>query len=299
MMCVAFFTLDHPDYALILCSNRDEHLARPTKPACFHAFGGQLDPSILSGIDVQAGGTWLGLSRTGKLALLTNITEQLNTTFASSRGSLVSSFLTSPPSAASLEDEVRQVVPPDAQYAGFNLLLLTPTRPPHASPTLSFDALYVTNHGAGGPITYRALTDAQRHRGGLSNGIDGHGADEWPKVQHGVRALDALLGSLPPNTSDDQLTERLFDLLTWRSSQPPRHRSELKNTIQAEPIVIDDHLYGTRLSTVVLVKRSGEVVFTERDRWITEQGRSIMADPSSQRVFRFQMERGELSTWSM
>jgi len=250
----------------------------------------------LSGIDVQAGGTWLGLSRAGKLALLTNITEQHNTTFTS-RGQLVSSFLTSPPShAASLEDEVREIIPSDARYAGFNLLLLAPTRPPHVSPALSFDALYVTNHGAGGPIAYRALTDAQRHRAGLSNGIDGHGADAWPKVQHGVHALDALLGSLPPNTSDDQLTERLFDLLTWRSSQPPRQASELRNTIQAEPIVIDDRVYGTRLSTVVLVKQSGEVVFTERDRWmLTEQGQPVLTDPSSQRVFRFEVERGELS----
>jgi uncharacterized protein with NRDE domain len=69
-MCVAFFTLDHPDYALILCSNRDEYLSRPTKPTCFHSFGRDVDPHILSGIDVQAGGTWLGLNQAGKLALL-------------------------------------------------------------------------------------------------------------------------------------------------------------------------------------------------------------------------------------
>ncbi|KAG8214389.1 NRDE protein-domain-containing protein [Butyriboletus roseoflavus] len=294
-MCVAFFTLDHPDYALILCSNRDENLSRPTEPACFHTFGGQLEPgqqtNILSGIDVKAGGTWLGVSRTGKLALLTNITEPYNT-FASSRGYLLSSFLSSP-SSPSLEDDVRSLIPPDARYAGFNLMLLAPAS---ASFSFSFDALYVTNHGGGGPITYRALTDAQRHRGGLSNGIDGHGADEWPKVQHGVRALKDLLDTLSPSTPEGQLTERLFDLLTWRSSQPPRDRSELKNTIQVEPINVANDVYGTRLSTVVLVKRSGEVFFTERDRWkLNDQGRPILADPSSQRVFHFKMERGELS----
>lgn len=58
----------------ILCSNRDEYLSRPTQPACFHDFGAQLktgqQPNILSGIDVKAGGTWLGVSRAGKLALL-------------------------------------------------------------------------------------------------------------------------------------------------------------------------------------------------------------------------------------
>jgi uncharacterized protein with NRDE domain len=191
---------------------------------------------------------------------------------------------------------VRRLVPPDASYAGFNLLLLAAASAPHSSPSFFFDALYVTNRGAGGPITYRALTDAQRHRGGLSNGVDGNGADEWPKVQHGVRALDALLDTLPPNTSDDQLTERLFDLLTWRSSQLPRDRSELKNTIQVEPLNVVNGSYGTRLSTVVLVKRSREVVFTERDRWeLSAQAQPILADPSSQRVFRFKLESSELS----
>lgn len=94
-------------------------------------------------------------------------------------------------------------------------MVLLAASAPESSPSLSFDALYVTNRGGGGPITYRALTDAQRHCGGLSNGIDGDGADEWPKVQHGVRTLEALLETLPPNTSEDQLTERLFDILTW------------------------------------------------------------------------------------
>ncbi|KAH0826145.1 NRDE protein-domain-containing protein [Lanmaoa asiatica] len=291
-MCVAFFTLDHPDYALILCSNRDEYLSRPTEPACFHAFDRQLEgqccqqPNILSGIDTQAGGTWLGLSRAGKLALLTNITEPYET-FTSSRGYLVSSFLSSP-SSQSLEDDVRKLIPRDARYAGFNLMLLAAASAP---PSLSFDALYVTNRGGGGPITYRALTDAQKHREGLSNGVDGDGADEWPKVQHGVHAFNALLDTLPPDTSDDQLTERLFDLLTWRSSQPPRDRSELKNTIQVEPMNIANDVYGTRVSTAVLVKRSGEVLFTERDLWkLSAQGRPILADPTSQRVFRFKIE---------
>lgn len=82
----------------------------------------------------------------------------------------------------------------------------------------------------------------------------------------------------------------------WRSSQPPRDRSELKNTIQVDPLPVANSYYGTRLSTAVLIKRSGEVLFTERDRWtLTAQGQPILADPSSQRVFRFQIERGELS----
>ena len=58
----------------ILCANRDEDLERPTKDAAFHAFGDLFDEtqeeSVLSGRDIRAGGTWLGISRTGRTALL-------------------------------------------------------------------------------------------------------------------------------------------------------------------------------------------------------------------------------------
>jgi uncharacterized protein with NRDE domain len=250
----------------------------------------------------------------------TNITEQI-TKFSSSRGHLVSSFLASQLSHP-LEEDITRLIPCDAKYAGFNMLLLAPSASDQA--WLSFDATYVTNGGAGGPITHRPLTDAERHRGGLSNGIEGKGADEWPKLQHGLVSLQNILGTLPPNTSEDQLAEQLFELLTWvlvvilwprsdsltsrphfsffacrwRSAELPRDRSELKNTIQVEPVTINANtIYATRLSTVVLVKRNGEVVFVERDRWkLTEEGQPILADPSSQRVFRFKLNSDELSS---
>jgi len=225
---------------------------------------------------------------------LTNITEQI-TKFSSSRGHLVSSFLASQLSHPS-EEDITRLIPCDAKYAGFNMLLLAPSASDRA--WLSFDATYVTNGGAGGPITHRPLTDAERHRGGLSNGIAGKGADEWPKLQHGLVSLQNILGTLPPNTSEDQLAEQLFELLTWRSAELPRDRSELKNTIQVEPVTINANtIYATRLSTVVLVKRNGVVVFVERDRWkLTEEGHPILADPSSQRVFRFKLNSDELSS---
>jgi hypothetical protein len=110
-MCVGFWSLTHPDYALcvtfspldhaphspsadrgggsILCANRDEYLARPTLPAHFHSFEALATPApsndtvpvvqddlrskgkVLSGRDVRAEGTWLGINRsTGRVALL-------------------------------------------------------------------------------------------------------------------------------------------------------------------------------------------------------------------------------------
>ncbi|KAL4081170.1 NRDE protein-domain-containing protein [Scleroderma citrinum] len=282
-MCVAFFTLEHPDYALILCSNRDEFLSRPTEFAHFHSFEVREnkrhpDGFVLSGIDVQAGGTWLGLTKAGKVALLTNITEETNAKFVHSRGYLVSSFLAPRPPS---QPERTPNTDPDARYAGFNLLLLVPQGSAQPNPSLSYDAYLVTNHGAGGEITYRPLTRAERRYGGQSNGVDGRGGEGWFKVKKGLDGLQDVIklgedGDAVPKVAEDKIIEELFELLTWTSPVPPTCRRDLRNTIQVDPIAIATpthsppakDYYATRLATVVLIKRTGEVVFIERDRWM-------------------------------
>jgi len=62
--------------------------------------------------------------------------------FDSSRGYIVSSFLLSD-SSHPLEDEVGKILPQDAKFAGFNLLLLAPTI--QSTNSLRFDASLVTN----------------------------------------------------------------------------------------------------------------------------------------------------------
>jgi len=295
-MCVGFFSLEHPDYALILCTNRDEFLSRPTTEAHFHDFGDvkakQPHGRVLSGRDARAGGTWLGINRTGRVALLTNITEPA-ATYASSRGHLTSSFLLSQ-SSHPLGDEVGKIIPGEAKYAGFNLLLLAPSSVNAES--IHFDASFVTNGGGGGVITARPLSDQERHCGGISNGIDGKGASEWPKVKHGVCALSNLLSTLSPSSSEDDAVNHLFDILRWESECPPHERSELRNTIQVKPFPLTDHStkrlvpIGTRLSTVLLIRRDGRVLFIERDIWTVGQDGDVKrADQQSQRVFRFQL----------
>lgn len=288
-MCVGFYTLEHPEYALILCSNRDEYLERPTDLACFHSFDKLEEHSlpegnVLSGIDVRAGGTWLGMNRTGRVAFLTNITEEYKT-YDSSRGDLVATFLSS-----NSEEDVHNLIPCDAKYAGFNLLLLTPsTRGEH---DFSFDGTYVTNHGGGGTLIDRPLTDAERRCGGMSNGIDNRGAEVWPKVQYGLHSFRSIMNAVSPTTPEKELADNLFELLTWKSSQAPRARSELRNTVQVEPFIMQGsrEFYGTRLSTVILVKRTGEALFIERDRWKLVDAKPVLSDPSSQREFRFGLQ---------
>lgn len=142
----------------------------------------------------------------------TNITEEYGT-YGSSRGDLVASFLSST-SSRPFEEDVHSLIPCEAQYAGFNLLVLAPSAG-HDEHNLSFDGAYVTNHGGGGTITVRPLTIAERRCGGMSNGIDGNGAEAWPKVQHGLHSFKSIISAISPNPPEKELAESLFQLLTW------------------------------------------------------------------------------------
>jgi len=304
-MCVGFWCLEHPRYALIMCSNRDEFLSRPTAPAHFHSFESGVNThsdegAILSGRDLLAGGTWGGISRTGRIAFLTNITETPQE-YGTSRGELTSSFLLHKFPGRTLQDELDAIVSWSGVFAGFNLLLCAPIHSADADNTtrLSFEAAFVTNSGGGGKITARHLSDDERRCGGLSNGVDRQGASEWPKVKVGTAKLQQVLDSLTEHTTEPEIVERLFEILTWKCSIPP-DRSQLRNTIEVEPIVVSSEpspdrtrpkYYGTRLSTVLLVARDGSVLFVERDIWTLDpEGRPVRADTTKQRVFRFHIK---------
>lgn len=221
-MCVGFWSLENPDYALILCSNRDEYLSRPTAPAHFHSFEKLGQPenvgvgTVLSGRDLRAGGSWLGLNRTGRVAVLTNITEEAGQ-YNSTRGELVSSFLLPDPPNLTFQQHTDHLISKNISYAGFNELLLSPTFTADSEGVtrVCYDAAFVTNSGGGGRISVRRVTGAERQCGGISNGVDGHGADSWPKVKQGTKLLSDVLKLIGPQTSDAELSEHLFSILAW------------------------------------------------------------------------------------
>ncbi|KAF9527515.1 NRDE protein-domain-containing protein [Crepidotus variabilis] len=313
-MCIGVWTLEHAKYALIICTNRDEFLDRPTQNAHYHSFASNSDPNlndcsgpILSGRDVQAGGSWFGINKLGRAALLTNITEPAHK-YKTSRGSLVSSFLLSE-SLHPLEGEIGQTQPEDANYAGFNLLLLAPTvKVESGAEPIQYTSLRITNHGGGGTLTSRPLEFRERSCGCISNGVDHAGADQWPKVQHATNDFDRVLRSLSPDTTETELTEELFNVLTWHPEEAIKERKQLRNTIQVVPvpIVLDGPAgnprptyYGTRLSTVLLVARNGDVLFVERDIWqLGPEGKPYKADRPSDRTFRFTIDKSNLSSSS-
>jgi len=249
---------------------------------------------ILSGIDQLAGGTWFGMNRTGRIGLLTNITEQLTEPMNTSRGSLVSSFLLA---SSSDLDDVGTFLPRNAKFAGFNLLLFAPTVQSRMSDNaLSFESAFVSNGGAGGNLRSRPLSPEEKLHGAISNGVDGQGASDWPKVRHGIQEFASILQKLPEN-DDMQTAELLFELLRRKSPEAVTERRQLRNTIHVEPLRITttssasaDGYYGTRLSTVLLIRKDGQVFFVERDVWKMVDGKVTEGSSSSDRIYRFQID---------
>ncbi len=116
-MCLILFSYKHhPEYKLILAANRDEFYARPTRPAYFR----DERPDILAGEDLKAGGTWMGISRNGRFAALTNYRAPADMVHnRHSRGLLVYDFLKSyipPASYFSLFNETTD------KYNGYNVI---------------------------------------------------------------------------------------------------------------------------------------------------------------------------------
>ena len=100
----------HPGVPLAIAANRDEFHARPAARAAFW----QDQPEILAGRDLQAGGTWMGVSRRGRFAAVTNYRGGTEPGAAESRGSLVTRYLAG--------TQVPQLAERKSAYSGFNLL---------------------------------------------------------------------------------------------------------------------------------------------------------------------------------
>ena len=105
----------HPRYPLLVAANRDEFHARAAAPAAYW----RDRPEILAGRDLQAMGTWMGVSRKGRFAAVTNYRGAREPSAAESRGALVSAFLAGAATAAAY---LADVAARGASYSGFNLL---------------------------------------------------------------------------------------------------------------------------------------------------------------------------------
>lgn len=225
----------HPRYPVVIAANRDEFFARPTEAARFWGDA----PEILAGRDLTAGGTWMGVTRRGRFAALTNYREPgRNRAEAPSRGALVRDFLagTMPAEAylASLEEKADV-------YNGFNLVC----------GTLDEGLWHFSNRDA---------ARANRLPPGIF-GLSNHLLDTpWPKVAQGKSDLAMALAALP---SDRPLFELLRDDRIHEDDRLPRTGISLdwERTLSAAFVRAPN--YGTRSSTVLLQDTEGGIIFDE------------------------------------
>jgi uncharacterized protein with NRDE domain len=220
-------------YPLVVSANRDEFHSRPTQDAGWWSD----QPDILGGRDLQAGGTWLAVHRSGRFAAVTNYRDAQATKMGlRSRGHLVTEFLQSnaPPA-----DYLQSIRGPD--YSGFNLFV-----------------------SDGTSLAYLSNRDGATRE--LAPGIYGLGNatldTPWEKVERSKMNLQRLL-------DDDAVNETsLMRLLGDRDKAPVDEvKSErlpftTAHAISAPFIVLPD--YGTRCSTVVLTNRDDRWSFFER-----------------------------------
>jgi uncharacterized protein with NRDE domain len=225
----------HPDYTLILAGNRDERHARGSAAATFWAD----TPEVVAGRDLEAGGTWLGVTTTGRYAAVTNYRDGLAQAKAPrSRGDLTAAFLRGGMPAAAYMEEVAGR---GADYGPFGLLCGDQ------------DAFwYYSNRGpAPAPVAQ-----------GL-HGLSNHLLDTaWPKVTTAKARLKLLIDT------DAITSESMFRLLSDRA---PAADAALPDTgigieleRRASAAFVVDPYYGTRCSSLLLLHRDGSIRFAER-----------------------------------
>ena len=131
----------------------------------------------------------------------------------------------SPCGDASIQEEIQRLLDLEFRFAGFNLLVFVPhlSGPESEGPwRLSYEVTKLSNNGGGGPIFSRSLTSEEQKGGAMSNGVDGEGADEWPKAKDATRILREVLrddferkgDSDSSRKPDEELAEELFGILS-------------------------------------------------------------------------------------
>jgi len=235
-MCLIFFSINqHPTYKLILAANRDEFYNRKTEAA--HYWNDY--PDILGGRDLEANGTWMGITKKGRISFVTNYRDPANINpNAPSRGQLVSDYLEN-----SVDPEIymQGIEKRAAAYNGFNLVVG------------NADSLwYLSNYKEG----IQKITSGFF---GLSNHLL---ETPWPKVKLGKQLLEPVLDQSHINPND--LLDILQDSTRAVDDKLPSTGIGLDRERALSSMFIKTEGYGTRCSTVVLIDHHNQVTFSER-----------------------------------
>lgn len=237
-MCLIFVALQsHPHYPVIIAANRDEFHQRPTAQAQFW----EDDPHILGGRDLQAGGTWLGINRSGAFAAITNFREINNNIYPHSRGRITTDFLRQSPSTTDFYTGLRQSA---EDYAAYNCLFgqLTPNS----------ELVHFSNREK------KPLQTLETGIYGLSNGLLD---STWFKIEEGKKEIKSLL-------SQGFNHQHWFDFLSDQTQAEDHALPSTGVTLEQERFLSSRFMqsddYGTRCSTLITVDQQGRIGFSER-----------------------------------
>ncbi|XP_040272242.1 transport and Golgi organization protein 2 homolog [Bufo bufo] len=255
-MCIIFFKFDPRPvsknaYRLILAANRDEFYHRPAKPADFWGSNNE----ILSGVDLEAGkegGTWLGISKRGKFAALTNYLQPKIDVNAKGRGALVANFLTSDLDSFSY---LKTISAEGHLYNAFNLVA-------------------ADFNNTNGDVLHYYGSKGEQEPIQLKPGLYGVSCSlldtPWKKLQHGKKLFADIIKKSQDIARED-LVQELIKVMNNEEPQLPDPAIEEQGKDFVRPILRSYSAvcvrcpgYGTRTNTIVLIDGEGQVTFTER-----------------------------------
>ncbi|KAI9368336.1 NRDE protein-domain-containing protein [Aspergillus egyptiacus] len=223
-MCIAILSTAHPDYQFIIINNRDEFLNRPTsRPNWWPA----PNTHILGARDLArpAHGTWLGITKHGRVAVLTNCfeTDSARAIGSQSRGAIINGWLTSLPTETGntkVDDFVKALKESGdlSSVGGFNLLLgdLSQLDEPGQLAILS-NRSSSRDCSVGDPevMTVDAGSGQTLAMSNMPLGLDHNPATMWKKISLGESLTsEAITDSLRSGEGEDAFVERLFGVLS-------------------------------------------------------------------------------------
>lgn len=235
-MCLIFLSINyHPRYKLIVAANRDEFYKRKTAAAHYW----KDHPNIVGGRDLEAQGTWMAMTKAGRMGMVTNYRDLSNINpNAPSRGKLVSDFLLSD---ATADEYLKEINESAAEYNGFNLILGTPEG-------LSYYSNYQSKIVPLVPGFY-----------GLSNHLLN---TPWPKVERGKSMMIPVLQH--DQVEPDLLFEVLRDEKIAMDSELPKTGLDIERERALSAMFIKTPNYGSRCSTVIMIDKKNKVNYIER-----------------------------------
>lgn len=300
-MCISVLSTAHPHYAFILISNRDEFISRPTARASWWE---PPNSHVLGGRDLQRKeqGTWLAITKQGRIAILTNFREEgdFDIDNSKSRGAITNTFLCVPPDSTETDEEFVSRLMRDVgihNVGGFTMLFGRLKEGKEVEGKVSMPGLAVVSNRTETPDQLKRIATRPGEVHGVSNS---HFGDmSWPKVVHGEQLLkQAIQANVTRKGPQEDFIESLFDILCI-DALPKRNRGEnwdmfvrhMRNSIMIPPakgelteqknsdelrsldenaqpgtaeMKVGKGAYGTSKQTVILVNREGKVTFVER-----------------------------------